>query len=96
MCMPRNKKRRFCRFLDSEKFYKPQGIAMQDINVVEINLDEFEAIRLCDHDKLNQIEAGEKMKVSRGTIQRLLDTGRYKIIDAMLNNKALKIRNENI
>lgn len=94
--MPRNKKRRFCRFLDSEKFYKPKGIAMQDVEVIEIDLDEFEAIRLCDHDKLNQIEAGERMKISRGTIQRLLDTGRYKIIDAMLSNKALKIKNENV
>jgi len=63
------------------------------LEIIEINIDEFEAIRLCDFDKLSQIEAAEKMSVSRGTIQRLLETGRYKIIEALLNNKILKINN---
>jgi uncharacterized protein len=92
--MPRCKKDRCCRFLDSEKIFKPRSIPLSELNLVEIFIDEFEAVRLCDHDKLSQIEASEKMNISRGTIQRLLESGRFKIIDALLNNKALKINNK--
>ena len=92
--MPRCKKKRCCRILDSEKIFKPRSLPFTDIELVEIFLDEFEAVRLCDYDKLNQIEASEKMDISRGTVQRLLETGRYKIIDALLKNKALKINNK--
>lgn len=92
--MPRCKKNRCCRFLDSEKIFKPRAVPFSNLNLVEIFIDEFEAVRLCDHDKLSQIEAAEKMNISRGTIQRILESGRYKIIDALLNDKALKINNK--
>ncbi|HOJ62995.1 MAG TPA: DUF134 domain-containing protein [Spirochaetota bacterium] len=91
--MPRCKKKRCCRFLDSEKIFKPAGIPFNQLEVIEISLDEFEAIRLCDYDKLSQIGAAGRMNISRGTIQRLLESGRYKIVDALLNNKILKINN---
>jgi uncharacterized protein len=89
--MPRNKKNRCCRFLDSEKIFKPRAVPLTELKLVEVLIDEFEAVRLCDFDKLSQIEASGKMDISRGTIQRLLESGRYKIIDALLNDKALKI-----
>ena len=56
-----------------------------------LQLDEFEAMRLCDLDGLEQGEAGEKMGVSRGTIQRLLDTGRKKLIQALVERKSIQI-----
>ena len=59
--------------------------------VAEILLDEFEAVRLCDHDQLSQIEAAARMRVSRGTVQRLLEAGRFKIADALLHDKAIHI-----
>ena len=92
--MSRCKKYRCCRFLDSEKIFKPRTIPFNELELVKIFIDEFEAVRLCDHDKLSQIKASERMNISRGTTQRLLETGRYKIIDALLNNKALKINNK--
>ncbi len=92
--MPRCKKKRCCRLLDSDKIYKPIAIPFDELEIVEVNIDEFEAVRLCDHDGLNQIDAAIKMEISRGTIQRLLDSGRFKIIDALLKNKALKIKNK--
>lgn len=67
---------------------------MHGLEIVEIEADEFESIRLCDFEKLSQIEAGEKMGISRGTVQRLLDSARYKILDAFINNKAIKIKNK--
>ncbi|MCR4421460.1 MAG: DUF134 domain-containing protein [Exilispira sp.] len=92
--MPRCKKERLCRFLDSNKIYKPTGIPFGQLELVEIMIDEFEAVRLCDHENLSQIEAAEKMNISRGTVQRLLESGRFKIIDALLHNKAIKINNK--
>ena len=60
---------------------------------LELSLGEFEAIRLVDYEGLNQEEAGELMNVSRGTIWRLLNSGRKKIIEAILQGKTLFIEN---
>ena len=64
---------------------------MRDIETVEIALDEFEAVRLCDGEGLDQEEAGRRMGVSRGTIQRLLYSARKQTVDAMLYQKAILI-----
>jgi uncharacterized protein len=92
--MPRCKKRRFCRALDDEKVFKPVGFPKMGLGEVYIDLDEFEAIRLCDLDGKSQIEASEIMNVSRATIQRLLKSGRAKIVDGLLNSKFIIIKNE--
>lgn len=89
--MPRRQKMRQCRRLDDGRFYKPSGIPACQLETVELNLDEFEALRLCDFDGMNQIEAAESMGISRGTVQRLLGTGRKKVVDILLHQKALKI-----
>lgn len=91
--MPRCKKR-FCRRLDGEKAFMPIGCQKIDLEEVHIELDEFEAIRLCDFDGKSQIEASEIMNVSRATIQRLLKSGRAKMVDGLLNSKVLMIKNE--
>ncbi len=94
--MPRFRKKRCCRVLDGERTFKPNGIKMRELEIVNINLDEFEAIRICDYENKNQIEASEIMGVSRATVQRLLQSGRKKIVDALLNNKAINIKNNYI
>lgn len=92
--IPRCRKNRHCRFLSSEKMFKPIGIPMSTLEQIEINLDEFESMRLCDYENLNQIEAASKMGISRGTIQRLLTSGRKKLIEALLNSKGITIKNK--
>lgn len=64
---------------------------MKQISTVEIRLDQFEAMRLCDIDGLDQASAGEKMQISRGTVQRLLYRGRKQLLEAILNNSAIII-----
>ena len=91
--LPRHKKNRNCRHFKNNIVFKPVGIEMHELEMIILELDEFEAIRLCDHDDKNQIEASEIMQVSRATVQRLLNTGRKKLIDALLNAKALQINN---
>jgi len=80
---------RYCRGIDAYNLYKPSGIPLSQVDIVELGLDELEAMRLCDSDGAQQEEAAVVMGVSRGTIQRLLESGRRKILDALVNGKAL-------
>lgn len=89
--MNNNIKKRYARRLEEEKVFKPMN--SEHNTTTEINLDELEAMRLCDYELLSQIEASEQMQVSRATIQRLLIGGRKKVIDSFLSNKAIVIKN---
>jgi predicted DNA-binding protein (UPF0251 family) len=64
---------------------------MADLELLVIPLDEFESMRLCDLDGLDQAAAGEKMGVSRGTVQRLLESGRRKLLQAIVDKQAIQI-----
>jgi predicted DNA-binding protein (UPF0251 family) len=94
--MPRRRKSRNCRRLDGDRNFKPSGIPSTQLEKVVLEIDEFEAIRLCDYDGLSQIEAGEALGVSRGTVQRLLISGRKKIVDVLLYSKELVLKNEHV
>jgi len=48
-------------------------------------------MRLCDVEGLDQEQAGDHMGVSRGTVQRLLASGRAKLVQAILQPAALLI-----
>jgi predicted DNA-binding protein (UPF0251 family) len=87
--MPRPRKRRFCRRYPADRVYKPQGLPMRDIGQTVLSLDQFEAMRLCDHERLDQDEAGRRMGISRGTVQRLLYSARQAMVDAVLSNNAI-------
>jgi predicted DNA-binding protein (UPF0251 family) len=89
--MPRPRKHRCCRRYHADRIYKPQGIPLREIGVIHISLDEFEAMRLCDYEGLEQTDAGERMGVSRGTVQRLLYSARHKVVEAMLNENAIAV-----
>ena len=86
--------KRYARRLDSSRSFKPAGIPKSDLEIVNIMLDEFEAMRLCDYEGLSQTEAALEMQISRATIQRLLQSAREKVVDIVLNNKILEIRND--
>jgi len=88
---PFAKKERFCRCFDGATYFKPRGIPLDNLQVNDLALDELEAVHLCDFDELAQETAANKMKVSTSTLQRLLYSGRKKIIDALYSSKALKI-----
>ena len=87
--MPRPRKHRCCRRYQADRVYKPQGIPMRDIEVSALSLDQFEALRLCDYERMEQEEAGQVLGVSRGTVQRLLYTARRQMVEAMLKNNAI-------
>jgi predicted DNA-binding protein (UPF0251 family) len=72
-------------------YFKPQGVPMKDLEVVEISMEEIEAYRLRHIDKLEQSEAGKKMNTSTSTYQRIIYSAYEKIADAIINGKAIKI-----
>jgi len=52
--------------------------------VVTLNFEEYEAIRLCDFDFYNHLEASKVMNVSRPTFARIYDKARQKVAYAFV------------
>ncbi|OGW41450.1 MAG: DNA-binding protein [Nitrospirae bacterium GWD2_57_9] len=86
---PRCKKPRNCQCKFRGKAFKPTGIPMSEVKQMLLSRDELEALKLCDLDDLTQEEAGEKMGVSRGTIQRILAAARKKVAQALTRGQAI-------
>jgi predicted DNA-binding protein (UPF0251 family) len=86
---PRYKKPRVCGCLMKGRAFKPTGVPLKEIGKIVLYRDELEALKLCDADGLTQEEAGEKMGISRGTVQRLLSEARRKTATALAECKAL-------
>jgi predicted DNA-binding protein (UPF0251 family) len=72
-------------------YFKPAGSPMTVLEEVQLLVEEAEAIRLKDFEKLEQEESAQKMNISQSTFSRLLDSARQKIADALLNGKAIRI-----
>lgn len=86
--MPRPKLNRKIRKLPHFKGFNPIGLA-EDSNPVIINLEEYEAIRLCDFELREQLEAAGLMEVSRPTFTRIYENARRKIAQAFVSGKAI-------
>ncbi len=53
--------------------------------------DEYEAFRLIYHEGLNQEEAAKRMKVSRGTVWRCLESARGKVASMLVERRPLVV-----
>ena len=89
MSRPRIYRRIRCRL--GACYFKPQGIPMIDLELVEITMEEAEALRLKHLLRLEQIEAAKKMGISQPTFQRTLQSAYKKIAEALIKGKAIKI-----
>jgi len=89
MARPRNCRR--VGFMPSSDYFKPRGIPLSMLEEVVLTVDEFEAVRLADLDGLYQEQAAEKMKVSRQTFGRIIESAHKKVAEALVKGKALKI-----
>jgi len=92
MTIGRKRKDRIVDADHSKVCFKPCGIKGIDLEKVVIYEDEMEAIRLADYEGLYQQEASHKMGISRTTFSRLVESARKKIADALLNQKAINIK----
>ena len=62
---------------------------MAEVEKISLSQDELEAFKLCDLDDLTQEEAGLRMGVSRGTVQRILTVARKKAATALSKGSAI-------
>jgi hypothetical protein len=69
--------------------WKPS--AHTNVEPVQIDPAEVEALRLVDLEGLSQEEAGERMGVSRGTVWRLVQSARKKTAQALSEGIPLRI-----
>ena len=59
--------------------------------------DEYEVLRLIDYLGLDQEEAGKRMGVSRGTVWRLLQSARKKLVSTIVEGRELQlVENEQV
>ncbi len=83
-----------CRKISTEakvKYFKPRGIPLCELEEVVLTPDELEALKLADFDLLYQADAAEKMGISRQTFGNIINSAHKKIVDAILNGKAICI-----
>lgn len=72
-------------------YFKPAGIPLHVLKEVILTLDELESLRLADLDGLYQEQAAERMKISRPTFARIVETARRKVADVLVHGKALRV-----
>jgi len=64
---------------------------MRNLDMIELTLEEVEALRLKNILNLEQTEAAQRMKISQSTFQRDLSSAYKKISEALITGKAIKI-----
>ncbi len=89
--MPRPRLCRRIRFNTNITYFKPQGVPMRFLDIVELTIEEAEALRLKNVQGLDQEQAAKEMNTSQSTFQRILSSAYKKTSDALINGKAIKI-----
>ncbi|MDZ7798970.1 MAG: DUF134 domain-containing protein [Patescibacteria group bacterium] len=89
--MPRPKLYRKIRFNPKVTYFKPQGVPMRFLKVVELTHEEAEALRLKNVKEFDQKKAAKKMNTSQSTFQRILSSAYKKISEAIIKGKAISI-----
>ncbi len=67
---------------------------MSYLKIVELTLEEVEALRLKNIQNLSQVECAKKMHTSQSTFQRILASAYQKISTALIEGRAIKILKE--
>jgi len=71
--------------------FKPRGVPMHALTEVHMGTDAWEALRLCDHEGLDQEAAAQRMGVSRPTLGRILAQARTTVAKALVEGCSLVI-----
>lgn len=90
--MPRPRKCRVVGFVPNNPCFHPQ---LENRDEVVLDIGEVEALRLSDFLEIEQDSAAESMGVSRGTFQRIINTARKKLADALIHGKTIRITGGN-
>lgn len=71
--------------------FKPAGVPGRELEQLPLAVDELEAIRLVDLEGLSHEQAAAVMGISRQTVGRVLERGRAKVAEALVDGKAILI-----
>lgn len=93
--MPRPVKWRKVSFLPEDRYFVPLDKPKCQLEEVVLKVEELEAIRLKDLEKLNQEQCARRMNISRQTFQLVIDEARRKVAEALVGGKAISIRGGN-
>lgn len=88
--MPRPTKcRKICHFPKVLEFLPAHTEAPQA--PIFLTVDEYEAVRLIDREGLSQEACGERMQVARTTVQKIYESARKKLAEALVEGAPLRI-----
>lgn len=93
--MPRPKKWRKIEFVPKYTLFKPCGVPKSKLGIIQLKVEELEAMRLKDIEDLNQAECAERMSVSRQTFQLIIDSARKKVATALTEGMSIDISGGN-
>lgn len=89
--MPRPKKWRKVCCMPHNTAFAPVGMNVQPGDAVVMTVDEYESIRLIDHENFTQEECAGYMKIARTTVQQIYNDARKKLSVSLVDGKPLVI-----
>lgn len=89
--MPRPKRKRKIDFSPRVTKFSPRGVRGRP-DVIHMEMDEIEAIRLADLNKLKHGQAALSMAISRQTFDRVLMRAHFKLANAIIHGKIVEIK----
>ncbi|MEI6274472.1 MAG: DUF134 domain-containing protein [Prolixibacteraceae bacterium] len=76
--------------------FKPFGMPLSELKVLELHFDEFESINLVNYQDMPQEAAAELMGISRPTFTRIYNRALKKIARAFVEGMAIRIEGGNV
>lgn len=73
--------------------FSPEGVEQPE--KIVLSVDEYEVIRLVDHEKKSHEQCAEVMDISRTTVTEIYEKARYKIAECLVRGKQLSISGGN-
>lgn len=89
--MPRPRKYRRVCCLPESNLFGPLNVINLNGEIIIMNVEEYETIRLIDLEGFTQEECAEQMKIARTTVQRIYNDARKKIAQSLVNGKLIRI-----
>jgi predicted DNA-binding protein (UPF0251 family) len=76
--------------------FKPFGMPLSELKIIELQFDEYEGINLVNYQDMSQEAAAEMMGISRPTFTRIYNRALKKIAKAFVEGMAIKIEGGNV
>ena len=93
--MPRNKLPRFVETPPAIIDFRPGKEPPGGFDEIVLSIEGYEAIRLCDYEKLDNVASAKRMNVSSTTFGRVLTEARAVVAEALIMGRKLQIKGGN-